>query len=195
MSNTQMYLVKNRSASRVIYRIPETNVRREFAPGEVKKISYEELESLTYQPGGSAMMANFLQIQSAEAIQNLGMRTEPEYNMSEQQIIELLQTGSLDAFLDCLDFAPVGVIDLVKKYAVSLPLTDYEKRQALVKKFGFDVDKMIANDRASKEDEKDTAAVRRIQPVVAETTTPGRRTSGGNYKVVTKITNTEAITE
>ena len=118
MSNTQMYLVKNRSASRVVYRIPETNVRREFAPGETKKISFAELESLTYQPGGAALMANFLQVQSAEAIQNLGMRTEPEYNMSEQQIIDLLKTGSLDAFLDCLDFAPVGVIDLVKKFSV-----------------------------------------------------------------------------
>ena len=35
--------VKNRSGSHVVYTIPEIGVRRSFAPGEVKKITYEEL--------------------------------------------------------------------------------------------------------------------------------------------------------
>ena len=56
-----IYNVKNRSASMVIYRIPEENIRREFAPGEVKKISLDELTKLSYQSGGQALMANFLQ--------------------------------------------------------------------------------------------------------------------------------------
>ena len=54
-----IYNVKNRSASMVIYRIPEENIRREFAPGEVKKISLDELTKLSYQSGGQALMANF----------------------------------------------------------------------------------------------------------------------------------------
>jgi hypothetical protein len=70
--------------------------------------------------------------------------------MTEQQIIELIQTGSLDAFLDCLDFAPVGVIDLLKKYSVSVPLSDYDKRQALKEKTGFDVDVALKNASNSK---------------------------------------------
>jgi len=78
-----MYNVKNRSAGRVVYKIPEDNVRREFNPGESKRISFEELEKLSYQPGGRELMADFLQIQSAEATHNLGIHTEPEYNMSE----------------------------------------------------------------------------------------------------------------
>ena len=41
--------VKNRSASVVVYKIPEDGIRRSFAPGETKKISFEELEKLTYQ--------------------------------------------------------------------------------------------------------------------------------------------------
>jgi hypothetical protein len=40
--------VKNRSASIVVYAIPEDGIRRSFAPGETKKISYQELEKLTY---------------------------------------------------------------------------------------------------------------------------------------------------
>jgi hypothetical protein len=73
-------------------------------------------------------MANFLQITDENVTNDLNIRTENEYYMSEEQIIELLREGSLDAFLDCLDYAPVGVIDLVKKYSVSLPLNDVEKR-------------------------------------------------------------------
>lgn len=187
MENNKMYIVKNRSASRVVYRIPEAGIRREFSAGESKRLSYEELEQLSYQPGGRALMTNFLQIQSAEATQGLGIHTEPEYNMTEQQIIDLIKHGSLDAFLDCLDFAPVGVVDLLKSYAVSIPLTDYDKRKALKEKTGFDVDSAIKNNEASKEEDEKPAAGRRIQPAIEEApANPGRRTSGNTYKVISK---------
>lgn len=51
-----IYNVKNRSSSTVVYRIPEDNIRREFAPGETKKIAFGELEKLTYQQGGREML-------------------------------------------------------------------------------------------------------------------------------------------
>ena len=84
----KMYTVKNRSASRVFYKIPEDNIRREFNPGESQRMSFDELEKLSYQAGGRELMANFLQIQSEEATQNLGIHTEPEYNMTEEHIID-----------------------------------------------------------------------------------------------------------
>ena len=183
----KMYIVKNRSASRVFYKIPEDNIRREFNPGESKRINFEELEKLSYQAGGRELMTNFLQIQSEEATQSLGIHTEPEYNMTEEQIIDLIKTGSLDAFLDCLDFAPVGVIDLLKKFSVSVPLADYEKRQALKEKTGFDVDIALKNMIADKAEESNStitsAATRRVQPEAEAT---GRRTSGSKYNVVKK---------
>lgn len=188
MENTKICLVKNRSASRIVYRIPEMGIRREFSPTETKKISYEELEKLSYQPGGLAIMTNFLQIQDAPAIAELGIHAEPEYHMSEHQIIDLIKTGSLDAFLDCLDFAPVGIIDLVKKYAVSVPLADYEKRKALKEKTGFDVDAALKNIAAEKAEEeaKATNTQRRIQPINETPVNPGRRTTGSNYKVTSR---------
>ena len=131
------YNVKNRSATIVLQKIPEDNIRRRLTPGETKRISYEELLKLSYQPGGREMMANFLQIQSEGVPKSLGMNPEPEYYMSEAQIVELLKNGSQEAFLDCLDFAPEGVIDLIKRLSVSLPLTDYQKRVALKAKTGF----------------------------------------------------------
>lgn len=178
------YQIKNRSASMVVYKISDLGIRREFAPGEVKKIKFNELEALSYQPGGRELLGNFLQIIEEEVTNELEIRREPEYDMSEQQIIELLATGSIDAFLDALDYAPTGVIDLIKKFAVSLPLTDYDKREALKKKTGFDVDKAIANDKADKEIEKKPED-QELPKQPTTTATTGRRTTT-NYKVVSK---------
>ena len=138
--------VKNRSASMVVYRIPENNVRREFQPGETKKISKEELDNLAFQPGGRELMLSFLQIQSADALRDLNIPTEPEYYMNEQQIADLIVKGSLDAFLDCLDFAPTGVMDLIKKFAVQIPMTDTTKIDALKEKIS-DLEKDIRSNQ------------------------------------------------
>lgn len=181
-----VYNVKNRSSSWVYYKIPELNLRREFSPGEVKRISFGELEKLTYQPGGREMLEQFLQIGEEVVTRNLNVRREIEYDMSENQIRDLLLRGSLDAFLDALDFAPLGVIDLIKSMAVQLPLTDLNKRKALKDKTGFDVDKALVHLEEEKEEESEhiepAAPERRVKP---ETTTSGRRTAT-NYKVVNK---------
>lgn len=185
-----MYNVKNRSSSVVVYRIPETNIRREFAPGEVKRIPFGELEKLTYQDGGRELLENFLQILEEEVTSDLNVNREPEYNMSEQQIVDLLKNGSLDAFLDALDFAPIGVIDLIKSFSVSLPLTDIDKRKALKNKTGFDVDNALRHIEEEKSEispsNAPTVAERRTRPAAAEAIPAGRRTSGTVYKTVKK---------
>lgn len=140
MANERIFEVKNRSSSILVYAIPEERIRREFMPGETKKIKFTELEMLSYQPGGQSMINNYLLIKDAQGVKDLNTKTEPEYYMTEEQVVELIKTGSLDAFLDCLDFAPAGVIELVKDLSVKLPISDYQKRQALKDKIGFDVD-------------------------------------------------------
>lgn len=182
-----MYNVKNRSSSVVVYRIPESNLRREFAPGETKRIPFGELEKLTYQQGGREMLEQFLQIVDEVVTTDLNVHREVEYNMSESQIKDLLISGSLDAFLDALDFAPIGVIDLIKTMAVKLPLTDLNKRKALKEKTGFDVDKALTHIEEEKAEEGEhitpNAPERRVKPA----TTKERRTTT-NYKVVNKET-------
>ena len=184
-----MYRVKNRSSSMVVYRIPELNLRREFAPGETKIISFGELEKLTYQSGGRELLEQFLQIGDEVVTSNLNIHREVEYDMSENQVRDLLLRGSLDAFLDALDFAPLGVIDLMKSMAVSLPLTDLNKRRALKEKTGFDVDSALRHIEEEKAEENEDKIVppapeRRVKTDIASTT-PGRRTNS-NYKVVNK---------
>ena len=184
-----MYNVKNRSSSMVVYRIPETNLRREFAPGETKRISFGELEKLTFQSGGQSLINNYLLIKEAEAIKELNVRPEQEYYLTEPQIVDLIKNGSLDAFLDCLDFAPSGVIELVKDLSIKIPLSDYEKRKALKEKIGFDVDaalKHLEEERIEEEmlngNQSAEKKERRVKTEEASKT-PQRRTSG-NYKVV-----------
>ena len=88
-----------------------------------------------------------------------------------------MTTGSLDEFLDMLDFAPMGEMDLIKQFAVSLPLNDIEKRRALKNKTGFDVNAALTHiEEEKQEDAQDgvtapEAPQRRVKPA----TTTGRR--------------------
>ena len=189
------YNVKNRSSSVVVYRIPESNLRREFAPGETKPIPFEELEKLTYQEGGRELLENFLQIMDEIPTTELNINREVEYDMSEADIQKLLLSDPLDNFLDALDFAPIGVIDLIKSMAVSLPLTDIDKRRALKDKTGFDVDAALHHLEEERAEEKAPAAApvtgRRVKTETAASAQTGRRTTT-RYNVVSK---TETKTE
>lgn len=191
ITENTIYMVKNRSSSIVVYKIPETGLRREFQPGEIKKIPFGELEKLTYQEGGRELLENFLQIMEEDVTNDLNIHREVEYDMSEAQVRDLLLTGSLDQFLDALDFAPIGVLDLIKVMAVQLPLTDLNKRKALKDKTGFDVDRALihveeekAAELAEKGGNSDTTVpTRRVAPTT--TTEPTRRTTS-NYKVTSR---------
>ena len=176
-----MYKVLNRSSSQVIYNIPELSIRREFAPGETKNISYEELEKLYYVSGGANLMANYLLVQDAEVLEKLDMKIEPEYNFTEKEVIDLIKNKSLNAFLDALDFAPVGVIDMIKDLSVKLPLTDYEKQKALKEKTGFDVNKAIV----MSEEDSPAQPTEKVRRETVKEPTSGRRETP-NYKVVSK---------
>lgn len=187
--------VRNRSNRVVIYHVDDMHVRREFAPGETKMIPAEELIALSQKAGGAYIIRNSLFIQDALTVNEMPMKVEPEYYLDEKGVIDLLKNGSVDALLDCLDYAPGGVIELVKKYAVDLPLTDTRKIKAIKDKTGFKVDLALkhkeelaaeAAEAAGQTDsgmEVKAAPTRRVKP--AEPTSPGRRTTP-QYKVVNK---------
>jgi len=133
------------------------------------------------------ILSQFLQILDLEGIQAAGIRPEPEYHMSEADVAKLITSGSLDAFLDALDFAPIGVIDLIKKLSISIPLVDIPKRKALKEKTGFDVEAALKHNEEDKEDTQKTIlkqsnGERRVKPDAAPA---GRRTTP-KYNIVTK---------
>ena len=184
--------VKNRSSSIVVYSVPEMGIRREFAPNETKLVTMAELNALSYLPGGMALIRKNLFISDATVLEDMSVKVEPEYYLDEAGVIDLLNNGSIDAFLDCLDFAPEGVLDLIKKQAVALPVNDNRKRDAIKSKLGFDVTMALIHQeevRKAEEEESGTKAesitpVRRVK--TEDTTAPtGRRTAIPQYKVVT----------
>ena len=124
------------------------------------------------------------------------MKVEPEYYMSEKDVAALITTGSLDAFLDALDFAPIGVIDLIKKLAVEIPMVDIKKRKALKEKTGFDVEAALKHIEEDKEDDSKTILKQNNgeRRVKTEDVPAGRRTTAPKYNIVTKSTeSTKAV--
>ena len=161
----KMFEVLNRSGSTVAYSIPDINVNRTFEPNEKKMISYEELEKLQYQEGGAYLMQNYLFIKDTEVVKTLDVKTEPEYYYTADEVKELLLNGTLDQLSDCLNFAPKGVLDLVKKLAVSLPLNDLNKCELISEKLGFDVLKTIENSKDAETATENKPVTRKAAPI------------------------------
>ena len=135
--------VSNRGGSVIAYVIPEMRIKRHFSPQETKTITFEELQSLYFTDGGRELISNNLIIRDEEALKALFPNYEPEYKYGREEIKILLKEKSLDALLDCLDFAPDGVLDLVKNIAVEIELNDFSKRNAIKEKLNFDVTRAI----------------------------------------------------
>lgn len=183
MQKNTIIKVLNRDNGQTIYSIPEMNgLRRVYGAGEVKQVTFEELQKLTYIPGGMSLLKNNLVIlNNKAAVKELLGEVEPEYLYTEDDVRKLMLTGSLDEFLDCLDFAPTGVIDLIKNLAVSMPLNDVRKREAILEKTGFNVDNAIRIQKQAEEPDEEPdqpTKYRRVQKsaeLEPEVTTATRR--------------------
>ena len=177
MEKSTLIKILNRDNGAVVYEIPEMNgLKRVFQSGEIKEITFEQLEKLSYIPGGMALIQDSLVIlDNPEAVNAILGKVEPEYFYSKDDIIKLMKTGTLNEFLDCLDFAPEGVKDLIKTLSVELPLNDVDKREAIFNKLGFNVDNAIRIKKESMEEtEKKPATTRRVKSQTSKTVTTRR---------------------
>lgn len=190
IDKNKMVKVINKFSGTVGYDVPEMGVHRNFYPKESKEISFEELERLSFIPGGDVILRNYLEIVDEDVIMALfNEKPEPEYHYSENDVKQLLTTGSLDQFLDCLDFAPDVIKDMIKDLAVELPLNDMAKRQAIQDKLGFDVTKAIEikntkYDGETEETIETRTSGRRAAPI--KTDNAAAAPSGRRYKPITK---------
>ena len=127
-------------------------------------------------------------LKDKDIVEELLSDVEPEYFYSKEDIEKLLKTGTIEQFLDTLDFAPEGVIELIKSMSVELELNDVAKREAIFKATGFDVSKAIEINRETKsEEDKDSHSTRRAAPINAAGAGKERRTAAPqSYKVVKK---------
>ena len=188
LDKNEIVKITNRYDGRVGYSIPEMgNLRRSFASGETKEVTMDELRKLSYLPGGQALLDRYFVVSNEQAVTELVGDVEPEYYYTDEDVKRLLLTGSLDELKDCLDFAPKGVIELVKKYAVELKINDISKRQAIKAATGFNVDMAVYINEETSEEKVEEKKERRVSTKKTETTTTGRRTTAptSKYKVVT----------
>ena len=175
--------VRNRSTSIVSYSVPDLNVKREFSAGEIKEIPQQELEILLQQPGGRVILTEYLQVSKEDIVCLDVIQPEQEYFYSDEDVKNIMRNGSLDEFLDMLDFAPEGVMDMIKTYAVQLPLTDLYKVNALREKTGFDSSKALENSMDENGELQVADAPKRR--VVTEADKPARRVAN-EYKIISE---------
>lgn len=195
-TNSGLISVKNRNNGTTVYRIPDKNIVRTFAPGETKQISLDELKELQWIPGGEYLLKNLLIVDNKVALDALNMKVEPEYFYTEDDIRKLL-TGmdNMDEFLDFLDFATEGAIDIAKDIAVKERIPDSRKREALSEKTGFNIDSAINMDKLFEEEENKPEPEKKERRVKAadakEEEAPKRRVekkeeAAPKYKVISK---------
>ena len=187
----EMVIVTNRNNGYTGYQIPDSGVRRNFAPGESKRISKEELMQLSYIEGGEYLLKNYLIVNNDKTLEELNISVQPEYYYTEEEIKELLTTGSLDQLEDTLNFAPDGVIEIIKDMAVKTELPDTRKRKMISEKTGFNIDNAIRVNEVMAEDqikdEHSEPIERKASPINVESDTPQRKAAPiKKYKVVTK---------
>lgn len=141
-TTTQYVTVKNRNNGYTGYTLPN-GVKRQFTLGQTRKIDINELKELRDCDGGEYILKNYLIIDDQNALDFLDLHPEPEYFYTEAEIKELLTTGSLDQLEDALNFAPQGVIDIIKDMGVKIELPDTRKRKMIFEKTGFSIDNAI----------------------------------------------------
>ena len=144
MNKDELIKVTNRDNGSVGYTIPDLHLHRVFLAGETKEITMDELRKLAFIPGGLNILKNYLVMDSEEAVSELLVSVEPEYYYTEEDIKTLLTVGTLAQLEDCLNFAPEGTINLLKKVSVELPLNDVAKRELILKTLGFNITTAIA---------------------------------------------------
>jgi hypothetical protein len=191
LDDKMLVKVTNISGGPVVYKVPELSIRREFQKGETKNVTAQELRALLYLPGGKEIISDYLAVKNQELLDEFYMSPEPEYNWTEKEVKDLLLNGSVNRLKDCLDFAPSGIVEMVKDLAVALRINDMSKRQAILESTKFDVTNAIKINEIDEADEPEVASKptgRRVS--LEEPAAAGRRTTTdippatpGKYKI------------
>ena len=197
MANSDLVIVENRTAGKIVYQIPDRHIRRELAPRQTIRVTKDEIEALSYTSGGLDLIRNHLLVKDEQILDDLNIYREPEYYMNADNVAKLITQGSLNEFKDALDFAPEGVVDMIKDLSVQIPLNDFSKRQALKEMTGFDVDAAIAHDRENRAIDGDEGTqvvqkTRRVQATSGRRTTPNVATEAATAnkpKIIKKSNN------
>ena len=190
MDLTTKVEVKNRGLGSTAYKIDSLRVSRYWSKeGDIINIPINELIELTTIPGGKALMDNFLLIEDKDALETIYGTKEmiPEYNYSQEEIDYLLYKGTNEQLLDALDYAPLGVLDLIKSTAIKNIPDTTAKVEAINNKFGITLSTIAKNYQV--EDgvaEEEITSERRSAPVSIKTEEKPKPKVESKYKVTSR---------
>lgn len=153
VNDNTMVEVRNLVDHKVVYKIPEDNIRREFTGFEVKKIAAGELRKLNYQYGGRVLLRQYLNVRNSTLAKEFGIDCDEliEYNWTKEDVDKALLSDPIEVLMDALDFAPQGIIDLIKDRAIELRITDLAKRKAIMDATGCNITNTIEMLEATEE--------------------------------------------
>ena len=161
IANSTKIKVKNLVDYNVGYKIEEDNVRRQFAPYEIKQIEAGELRKLNYTRGGHILLTEYLSVMNRNLADEFGVDSDSfdnEYNWDVNKVDSVLTSEPIEVLQDALDFAPKGVLELIKDRAIALKLDSMDKRQIISSALGIDLSSMIEVQKMNEEEDPDSNA-------------------------------------
>lgn len=145
VSNDTLVGVRNMMNHKQVLIDKNTRSRYVFGPQQTKTITAGELRSMAYVPGVITMLYDGkLRLQNKELCEEFNIPTDiPEYDMTMDEVDDMLLNKDKDYLLDALDFAPEGILELIKSRAIELKIPDILKRKYISDALGCDIDNMI----------------------------------------------------
>lgn len=178
VSNDAMISVRNMTDHKQVLIDRNTRARYSFGPQQAKTLSAEDLRSLAYVPGILTMFYDGkLRMDNMELCREFNIPTDiPEYDYTIEDIDRILVKEDIEVLMDVLDFAPEGILELVKNRAIALKIPSLEKRRVIserlsTEQIAIDIDRMIRDaermemDMPVVETNKATEKKRRRAPV------------------------------
>ena len=152
--------VRNMVDYTVGYRIEEDNVRRQFSPHEIKTVTAGELRKLDYTRGGHVLLTSYLAVQNKSLAEEFGIEEDVfsnEYNWDAARVDEVLLSEPIEILQDAMDFAPEGILQLIKDRAIALRLDSMDKRKVISDGMNIDLNNMIGLAEKAATDDKPAA--------------------------------------
>lgn len=176
--------VSNRSDGSVGYKLDALHIKRHWRhPGDYINIPIEELLELKSSRGTKYILDHLLKIEdnAARALVFDEAPLPPEYDYSEAEVEQLLYAGTNEQLYDALDYAPDGVLSIIRTKACQKLPDTMAKIEAINKKFNISLVTIYQNGVLAKQEdsaEEEKAPVeRRTAPIEVPKKTTTRKTT------------------
>lgn len=175
LSDADNVKIRNLVGYPVIIVTPIHHKRWELPPHGEMEVTVADVRECSYDQGCRNIFHDYVQICNSELAKEFGVNDDViEYNWGDKEIKAALTTAPIEVLLDALDFAPDGIKEALLDKAVEMEIPDIQRREAISKALGVDVNNKIKNAQAVKTS-AGTAKKTRRRVAAKDTTTKTRR--------------------